>query len=217
MAEDDKDRLADLLSGMAEGLHQEEDQAEQVEESRVAPPPKPQPAVTPRRAPGPPPPQPASTSAKPPARPAAPRPPAAARPAVPEMPAPAPEQAEEPLPPPDEIEQQAAEEEADDAVIVPAPAPTVLGHLPRKPPPRPHMFQSLGFRRTIIPILLTLGALCVVVVIMGFLSPQDHPFSAFAKIWFAIPALLIGAVLLSLAGMTMVHVKHDMAQQQQRE
>ena len=91
-----------------------------------------------------------------------------------------------------------------------APQPTAPTF--RKPPlRRQHLVQTLGFKRTIIPILLTLGIVCPFTALTGFFV---GPFSPFAKLtvwWFSVPFVLIGIVMLILGILTMFQVRNELA------
>jgi hypothetical protein len=103
----------------------------------------------------------------------------------------------------------------DDAVIVPAPDQSVFA--PRaapRPPVYRHMVQTLAFKRTIIPILLTLGVLCPVLGLLGFLVPSTSPLSVLRGGWFSVPFVLIGLMNLAFAIVTMLQVKHELERQQ---
>jgi hypothetical protein len=99
----------------------------------------------------------------------------------------------------------------DDAVIVPAPSQDVLGVRPRRAPVvRQHVVKSLSFKQTIIPVLLTIGILCLAIVGLGFFSGEASPFYAFRAVWFSMPVVAIGLVFLGFAGVTMLQVRHQM-------
>jgi hypothetical protein len=107
------------------------------------------------------------------------------------------------------------EMEDDDAVIVPAPDPAVFVHCPApRPPVRVHRVQTLEFKRTIIPILLTLGVVCPALALVGLLAPPTSPLSVLRSGWFAGPFVLIGVLNLALAVVTMLQVKHELEQRQ---
>ena len=104
----------------------------------------------------------------------------------------------------------------DDAVIVPAPSPEVFAPRPAlRPPVRQHTVQTLAFKRTIIPILLTLGVLCPVLGLLGFFVASTSPLSVLRSAWFSVPFVLIGLLNLAFAYMTMMQVKHELARLQQ--
>lgn len=219
MAQGNSDDLAKLLSGMIDGEHpQEEEQPEQDH-------PEPPAAATPA-----PPPAPARAAA--PARSAAPRPapsvpkPAIARPAAPGKPAiPAPS----PQPAPEQevyVDQAITEayghdtiDAADDAVIVPPPSPEMLAHshTPKRPVRRQSVVQGLQFKRTIIPIMLTVGALCLIVIGLGLGAGEESPFRVFRGVGFLIPVLLIGLTLLAFGVLTMLQVKNELVKLAQQE
>lgn len=100
--------------------------------------------------------------------------------------------------------------EDDDAVIVPAPEPAVFAH---RPPPAPAkrdpFYARLSFRRTIIPILLTMGVALPGCAIWWLLQEEDSPLKSLG--WqFPATLTVIGIVMLLLAILNMIQVKHAM-------
>lgn len=107
---------------------------------------------------------------------------------------------------------ESGEIDEDDVVIVPAPSPEVLA---ARPAPRPvvrqqHLVQRLEFKRTLIPILLTLGVICPFVGLMGYFVKATSPYARLAEVWFSIPFTLTGLVMLGLGVMTMLQVRHEL-------
>jgi hypothetical protein len=100
-----------------------------------------------------------------------------------------------------------------DAVIVPAPEPEVFApHAPAKKPAKSvGVPNSLAFRRTIIPILLTCGVLLFGIGLLKWIGGADSLFSDMAT---ALSATLCGAgaFLLLVAVLNMLQVKAEMAQ-----
>jgi hypothetical protein len=106
----------------------------------------------------------------------------------------------------------------DDAVIVPPPDPTVFAPRPApRAPARLHRVQTLEFKRTIIPILLTLGVICPTLALVGFLAPATSPLSVLRSAWFSIPFILIGLLNLALAVITMLQVRDELQRQRRQE
>ncbi|HSV13678.1 MAG TPA: hypothetical protein VLI90_05425 [Tepidisphaeraceae bacterium] len=221
MAQPDPDELADALSKLAGG---------EIAPSEQEPPaPIQQPQAQPARSPAP---SAAKPAAKPAARPAAA---GAARPQRPTTPAPrpaAPTKAE-PLPPsvsapaetPLDVNlsseagmvlppEQPEIIDDDDSVNIPAPDATVFAPRPRTRPAlrtgRSVIYQTIEFRRTIIPILLTCGTL---VILFGSLKYTLGPDSALAELpsWLPVVLFITGAVLIALAVVNMLSVKHQLA------
>jgi hypothetical protein len=102
----------------------------------------------------------------------------------------------------------------DDAVIVPAPGPAVFAHRPAPPAltKRVPLHARLGFRRTMIPILLTLGLALPVTAIWWMIQEDDSPIRELG--WqFPVTLTVIGIVMLGLGILNMVQVKRQMDEQ----
>jgi hypothetical protein len=217
MAQPDPDDLADALSKLAGG---------EIAPSEQTPPSPPQ--VQPAAA-KPPTPKPATR------QPTTQRP-VAARPARPTTPAPRPAGPTKSSPPPPRSPRSTPHEtpldvhlsseaglvlpseeqpivDDDDSVNVPAPDAAVFAPKVRLTPARrtgrAAMYQTIEFRRTIIPILLTCGTLMIVFGSLKYTMGQD---SALAELpgWLPIVLFTTGAVLLSLAVVNMLSVKHQL-------
>jgi len=230
MAEHDKDRLADLLSSMASG--QEEPESEETGAADADSTPSPPNAPAAKTSPSPVPAAPPVRRIARPAAPSAPPPPSAVpppkRPSSPvsqPLPAEAPQAQEEPaaeapLPGEDEYTDEAEagyeEDLGDDYEPIPG---AQGGAQPRSAPRRQANAESLlRMKQTIIPILLTVGVLCLLVVFLGFTQRNslDGPFRVFWRAWFRWPAIFIGVVLLALAAFTILQVRSDLTHRQQR-
>jgi hypothetical protein len=101
----------------------------------------------------------------------------------------------------------------DDAVIVPAPEPEVFApHAPAKKPTMGPMGvpNSLGFRRTVIPILLTCGVLLIGIGLLKWIGGSE---SLFRDMSMTISATLCGAgaFLLLVAALNMMQVRSELA------
>jgi len=100
-----------------------------------------------------------------------------------------------------------------------APEPTPITPAPPHPQPRPllrprtsqHLVQTLFFKRTIIPILLTLGVLCPFLGLLGYFVSPTSPYARLAEPWFSIPFIVIGLIMLGLAILTMLQVRDDLS------
>src|SRR5439155_17400385 len=101
---------------------------------------------------------------------------------------PEPEQAEPEQAEPEQV--TIVDDDADASVIAPAPDMEVFLHHHEAPTkPRRSMnavLQSLSMRRTMIPILLTLGVVLPAIGIAQWLADPEYPFSAHAMLWSAI-------------------------------
>jgi hypothetical protein len=155
--------------------------------------------------------EPVQARANSPVHPAPPPPPAPATapPGAPLRRPPAP--TAEPVAPPQDIPQSSAFDMAppddDDAVIVPPPDRAAFIHA-KKPAAKPKLaaYQTLHFRQTIIPIMLTTGVMAIVLACIRLAISDD---SIFSKIPGSVAAILavIGLVLLAVAVMNMMQVK----------
>jgi hypothetical protein len=72
---------------------------------------------------------------------------------------------------------------------------------------RPPLYRTMQFRQTIIPILLTCGVLTLAFSSLKFVLGPDSIFSDL-PLWLPIVLLLAGVVLLFLAVLNMLAVKH---------
>lgn len=180
-------------------------QAPQPPPPPASPRPQPRPAV-PGIVPVPPAPRPA---------PAAPAPPRTVRPAAPPVdPAEAARRAHERA-----LREQAAALGAapptdDDAVAVPAPPVDYLarhlggGGVAASARREPYL-RGVEFKRTVIPILLTLGVALPVLGALRYVVGQGSPLAEFPG-WVSYALFATGAVLLALAVMNMAQVKHQL-------
>jgi hypothetical protein len=99
----------------------------------------------------------------------------------------------------------------DDEVIVPAPTPDVFAPRPApQKPVGPPGIKGLGFRRTVIPILLTCGVLLIGIGLLKWLGGSESLFSEMAL---RVSATLCGAgvFLLLVAALNMMQVKAELA------
>ena len=97
-----------------------------------------------------------------------------------------------------------------DRVIMPAVTPDYLLAKHRAAAARtapPPMHQSLRVRRTIVPILLTLGLLLPLLGALWFLTDDDSPFRAL-NIAVPISLIAVGVILFILAILNIVHLAH---------
>jgi hypothetical protein len=92
----------------------------------------------------------------------------------------------------------------DDATIAPAPQRSSIS--PRQPMFKTARDSGTEFRRTLIPILLTLGVLLPVIGSLRWITGPDLPFVTIAR-WVAIAMLIAGPILLLAAILNMVQVK----------
>jgi hypothetical protein len=203
---DDKDRQADALSALAAGQHREEPplSGSGIEGHAQVNPAAQLPragASVPRS-----PPQPASAPRGPAV--SSPRPNAPAAAARPEQPVDSALAHQQEIA--REAEAMAHIVEDDDTWNLPAPSADVLGQ--RRRPPigrrRAPMSRTVGFKQTLIPILLTLGVLLPGLAAWSFALGEESPIATAP--WIALTLMGIGLVMLALAAVTMVQVKHQL-------
>jgi hypothetical protein len=72
---------------------------------------------------------------------------------------------------------------------------------------RQSYLQTIHFKQTIIPILLTLGLLLPGIVALGFISNSESPFAAFRNSWFVAVSATVGLVFLTMAFLNMLQVR----------
>jgi hypothetical protein len=198
LPKDDKDRQADALSSLAAGHHREEPplSGSGIEgHAQVNPVSRPG-ASVPRS-----PPQPRGQA------------PSASRATTPSTTRP-----EQPVDPALAHAQEIAREaeamanivEDDDTWNLPAPSADVLGQRRRPPAARRRapLSRTVGFKQTLIPILLTLGVLLPGLAGWSFALGEESPIATAP--WIALTLLGIGVVMLGLAAITMVQVKHQL-------
>ena len=96
-----------------------------------------------------------------------------------------------------------------DAVIVPAPSAEVFRTKPKPTPkPKKHYTQTIEFKQTIIPVLLTLGVIGLFSAAMPFVVPSGSPLSRMRDEMGVIGLLGgMGFVLLAFAAMNIMQVK----------
>jgi hypothetical protein len=113
----------------------------------------------------------------------------------------------------DELADPAAEqtpaEAADDQTI--APPPQVSSFIRKKPVPAEALDNAIKTRRTLIPVLLTLGLMLPIVGSLKWLSAPESPFAAWPgqAVWLLI---VVGKLLLITAFVNMWQVKVMMEQ-----
>jgi hypothetical protein len=104
----------------------------------------------------------------------------------------------------------------DDHVNIPAPTPdTFLRPRPSAPKSSQLSTASIESRRTLVPILLTCGALFPLMGGLWFLTDVDSPFRRLSS-WMPIALIVIGALLLFLGIANAMQLKHLLAQRQRR-
>lgn len=104
--------------------------------------------------------------------------------------------------------------EDDDAVIVPAPSPDVFLRKHPVSAPQRHapLMGSLALRRTLIPILLTAGLILPTLATLWFTTEEESPFRR-PGVGLPITFVIVGVLLLGTAVVNMLQVKHQMAAQ----
>jgi hypothetical protein len=85
----------------------------------------------------------------------------------------------------------------------PRPAPAAR---PRKTP----VFKTLGFRRTVIPVLLTTGFMMLAMFVARWVVDDEAPLALLPS-WTGILLLLTGLVLVALAAANMMLVRAELA------
>jgi hypothetical protein len=102
----------------------------------------------------------------------------------------------------------------DDAVIVPAPDQSVFAPKPRTAPspraPRTPVYQTMQFRQTIIPVMLTGGGLCVALALARMILVNDDSIFGAVPLTIGYALLVVGLVLLAVAALNIVQVKHTL-------
>lgn len=104
---------------------------------------------------------------------------------------------------------RAASQVDDDASVAPAPTPAQLGRIHSGAPSA--LQSSLRMKRTLIPILLTLGVMLPVTGSLKWLAPRDSAFAAWSS-GLAVAILVVGLCLLVAAVANMMQVKHMLSQ-----
>ena len=100
----------------------------------------------------------------------------------------------------------------DDAVIVPAPDASVFFHKPdyaAKQHIKP-FGQSLRFRQTVIPILLTAGLIMNGLATLHFVWRSDNNPMGGLPIWLLIVLFIFGLAIWGMAVMNMLAVKQEL-------
>jgi hypothetical protein len=99
----------------------------------------------------------------------------------------------------------------DDAVIVPAPSMESLGHAYHAPVrQRNAVLAETNFKRTLIPIELTLGVLLPVFGVAKFFLDPDAPIAQLPN-WMSFAIIAVGPLLLGIAVVNMLRVQKLMA------
>lgn len=113
-------------------------------------------------------------------------------------------------------EQQRVVLDDDDSVIMPASDATDFVQHPRRSARRPGgsstrsaVYQTVEFRRSIIPILLTCGVLTIIFGTLKFALGPDSPL-ADLPVWLPIALFITGALLLALAVFNMLSVRQSL-------
>jgi hypothetical protein len=102
--------------------------------------------------------------------------------------------------------------EDDDTLNLPAPPPEAFA--PRPPRPRPKrelVSRTVGYKQTLIPILLTEGVLLPGMGAYLFALGDESPLAG--HLWIPLSLLAIGAVLLFFAAVTMLQVRNQLARE----
>jgi hypothetical protein len=102
----------------------------------------------------------------------------------------------------------------DDSVIVPAPDAAVFAPRPKSAAAlkahRTAVYQTVEFRRTMIPVLLTCGVLMLVFAVLKFLARADSPL-ADLPMWLPVVLIITAIALLGLGVLNMLSVQNSLA------
>lgn len=103
---------------------------------------------------------------------------------------------------------------------LPAPEPSVLAHTPtatRRKGPRPPIYATLGFKQTVIPILLTLG-ICLPIIALLCFTWSDSVLGILGgeAPYIPITFLIVGIAMLAFAILNMIQVKRQLAARGER-
>jgi hypothetical protein len=99
--------------------------------------------------------------------------------------------------------------EDDDTLNLPAPSPDMLVHRPAPPRPKRELLsRTLGFKQTLIPILLTMGVLMIGIAAWSFALGEESPIAGDRVIHLSL--LAIGVVMLGFGVLTMFQVKSQL-------
>jgi hypothetical protein len=102
--------------------------------------------------------------------------------------------------------------EDDDTLNLPAPGPEAFAPRPPKPRPKRELVsRTVGYKQTLIPVLLTQGVLLPGIGIYLLALGDESPLVGHT--WIPLTLLAIGAVLLLFAALTMLQVKTQLAQE----
>jgi len=99
--------------------------------------------------------------------------------------------------------------EDDDTLNMPAPSAEAFAHRPASRAKKQLLARTVGFKQTMIPILLTAGVILIGVTVWSFVLGDESPLAQLAYVAFSL--LGIGIVLLAFAVVTMLQVKHQIA------
>ncbi len=100
-----------------------------------------------------------------------------------------------------------------DAVIVPAPAPEVFRAKSKVGvKPKVHYTQTLEFKRTIVPVMLTVGSIALLSALLPMLMPADSLFNALkAQDTYLMLLGGVGVVFLVFAIFNAMQIKQSLA------
>jgi hypothetical protein len=107
-----------------------------------------------------------------------------------------------------------------DAVIVPAPSPDVFKSKPKPAPKpkKPSYTTTLEFKQTIIPIMLTLGAIGLISAGLPFIVPSGSGLAQLREQGLYLGLFAVaGAMFLAFAGMNVMQVKSALEAQKRQK
>jgi len=103
--------------------------------------------------------------------------------------------------------------EDDDTLNLPAPPPEALAHRRAPRVQRELASRRVGFKQTMIPILLTMGVLFTGIAVWSFSMGEESPVFEEPKI--PISVLVVGVLMLGFGIFTMLQVRAQLAREKQ--
>lgn len=103
--------------------------------------------------------------------------------------------------------------EDDDTLNLPPPPPEALAHRPAPRTPRELASRRVGFKQTMIPVLLTMGVLLTGIAVWSFSMGEESP--VFDEPTIPISVLIVGILMLGFGVFTMLQVRAQLARESQ--
>jgi hypothetical protein len=101
--------------------------------------------------------------------------------------------------------------EDDDTLNLPAPPPEALGHRRAPRPQKVLASRRVGFKQTMIPVLLTMGVMLSGIAVWTFSMGEESPVVDAPMI--PLSLLILGIVMLGFAVFTMLQVRAQLARE----